>query len=232
MNFGSLVHKQHVCGNCVTACRSVHLCCDGVPVCVAGSLYASCAHGGYGTRTFFAKCISLCPSCMVSAASHSFCDFSLVTGRICVVNNDGGVLIDQYVQPQEKVTDYRTFVSGIEPKHLKHGAVSLSEAQKMVAQILTGRILVGHSVHHDLQVNYLPHLCHVLSGMHKHAMTRIGTLFSNPSNWSVYRASTVQNKSGILTFVSSALRCCSWNAISHNAESMSAWSLLYDLLTP
>jgi len=30
MNFGSLVHKQHVCGNCVTACRSVHLCCDGV----------------------------------------------------------------------------------------------------------------------------------------------------------------------------------------------------------
>lgn len=69
-----------------------------------------------------------------------------------MVNNDGGVLIDQYVQPQEKVTDYRTFVSGIEPKHLREGAVSLSEAQKLVAQILTGRILVGHSVHHDLQV--------------------------------------------------------------------------------
>jgi len=85
-----------------------------------------------------------------------------------VVNNDGGVLIDQYVQPQEKITDYRTFVSGIEPKHLKDGAVSLSEAQKMVAQILTGRILVGHSVHHDLQVNCLPHLCQVLSGLHKH----------------------------------------------------------------
>ena len=81
---------------------------------------------------------------------------SLVAGRICVVNNDGGVLIDQYVQPQEKVTDYRTFVSGIEPKHLKDGAVSLSKAQKMVAQILTGRILVGHSVHHDLKVRCLP----------------------------------------------------------------------------
>ncbi|KAL0035336.1 hypothetical protein WJX77_001594 [Trebouxia sp. C0004] len=77
--------------------------------------------------------------------------------RICMVNNDGGVLIDQYVQPQEKVTDYRTFVSGIEPKHLKDGAVSLSEAQKMVAQILTGRILVGHSVHHDLQALLLSH---------------------------------------------------------------------------
>lgn len=77
--------------------------------------------------------------------------------RICMVNNDGGVLIDQYVQPQEKVTDYRTFVSGIEPKHLKDGAVSLSEAQKMVTQILTGRILVGHSVHHDLQALLLSH---------------------------------------------------------------------------
>lgn len=74
--------------------------------------------------------------------------------RVCMVNNDGGVLIDQYVQPQEKVTDYRTFVSGIEPKHLKQGAVSLSDAQKMVANILTGRILVGHAVHHDLQVTF------------------------------------------------------------------------------
>ena len=70
-----------------------------------------------------------------------------------MVNNDGGVLLDQYVRPAEKVTDYRTFVSGIEPAHLKEGAVSLSEAQKQVAQVLTGRILVGHAVHHDLQVN-------------------------------------------------------------------------------
>lgn len=77
--------------------------------------------------------------------------------------------MDQYVQPQEKVTDYRTFVSGIEPKHLKDGAVSLSEAQKMVAQILTGRILVGHSVHHDLKVRFLRVLILLLSGMHKHA---------------------------------------------------------------
>ena len=70
-----------------------------------------------------------------------------------MVNNDGGVLLDQYVQPQEQVTDYRTYVSGIQPRHLKEEAVSLSEAQKAVAQILTGRILVGHAVHHDLQVS-------------------------------------------------------------------------------
>jgi len=120
------------------------------------AFYIICAHSGCGTPPIFAHRTSLCLLCKLPATSHSFCDFSLVTGRICMVNNDGGVLIDQYVQPQEKVTDYRTFVSGIEPKHLKDGAVSLSEAQKMVAQILTGRILVGHSVHHDLQVRFLP----------------------------------------------------------------------------
>lgn len=72
-----------------------------------------------------------------------------------MVNNDGGLLLDRYVRPAEKVTDYRTFVSGIEPIHLKEGAVTLSEAQKQVAQILTGRVLVGHAVHHDLQVNHI-----------------------------------------------------------------------------
>ena len=76
-----------------------------------------------------------------------------------MVNNVGGVLLDQYVRPAEKVTDYRTFVSGIEPAHLKEGAVSLSEAQQQVAQILTDRILVGHAVHHDLQVCYAFSLC-------------------------------------------------------------------------
>lgn len=72
--------------------------------------------------------------------------------RVCMVNNDGGVLLDHYVRPAEKVTDYRTFVSGIEPVHLKEGAISLSQAQKQVAQMLTDRVLVGHAVHHDLQV--------------------------------------------------------------------------------
>lgn len=71
-----------------------------------------------------------------------------------MVNNDGAVLLDQYVRPAEKVTDYRTFVSGIEPAHLIEGALGLAEAQKQVAHILTGRILIGHAVHHDLQVGF------------------------------------------------------------------------------
>ena len=68
------------------------------------------------------------------------------------MNNDGSVLMDEYVQPQEAVTDYRTTVSGILPSHLKEGAISMQQAQQEVASVLKGRILVGHSVHHDLQV--------------------------------------------------------------------------------
>ena len=73
-----------------------------------------------------------------------------------MVNSDGSVLMDEYVQPQEAVTDYRTAVSGILPSHLKEGAISMQEAQQQVANVLKGRILVGHSVHHDLQVCVLP----------------------------------------------------------------------------
>lgn len=70
-----------------------------------------------------------------------------------MVNNDGSVLMDEYVQPQEPVTDYRTAVSGILPSHVKEGAISMQQAQQEVASVLKGRILVGHSVHHDLQVS-------------------------------------------------------------------------------
>lgn len=72
-----------------------------------------------------------------------------------MVNNDGSVLMDEYVQPQEAVTDYRTAVSGILPSQLKAGAVGLQQAQQQVTEILKGRILVGHAVHHDLQVGIL-----------------------------------------------------------------------------
>lgn len=41
--------------------------------------------------------------------------------RVSLVNYHGAVLLDTYVKPMERVTDYRTFVSGIEPKHLKDG---------------------------------------------------------------------------------------------------------------
>lgn len=41
--------------------------------------------------------------------------------RVSLVNYNGAVLMDDFVKPQERVTDFRTAVSGITPKHLVNG---------------------------------------------------------------------------------------------------------------
>lgn len=76
--------------------------------------------------------------------------------RVSIVNYFGHVILDEYVKPAEKVTDFRTWVSGITPHHLKD-AISFKEAQQRVSDILKNRILVGHAVHHDLESLFLSH---------------------------------------------------------------------------
>jgi hypothetical protein len=41
--------------------------------------------------------------------------------RVSLVNFNGTLLMDEYVKPLERVTDFRTAVSGITPKHLHSG---------------------------------------------------------------------------------------------------------------
>ncbi|KAI9475352.1 ribonuclease H-like domain-containing protein [Zychaea mexicana] len=76
--------------------------------------------------------------------------------RVSLVNFHGAVLLDSYVKPMDRVTDYRTFVSGIKPEHLKD-AMSFREAQQKVNDIIQDRILVGHAVQNDLSVLMLTH---------------------------------------------------------------------------
>ncbi|KAH8556597.1 RNA exonuclease 4 [Umbelopsis sp. PMI_123] len=76
--------------------------------------------------------------------------------RVSLVNYNGAVLMDDFVKPQERVTDFRTSVSGITPKHLVN-AISFKEAQKKVADIIKDRILVGHAVYNDLKALMLDH---------------------------------------------------------------------------
>jgi RNA exonuclease 4 len=78
--------------------------------------------------------------------------------RVSIVNYNGAVLLDCYVKPQEKVTDYRTHVSGIEPKHLESDeSLTFKEAQFKTEAIIRNRILVGHAVYNDLQALILSH---------------------------------------------------------------------------
>ena len=41
-----------------------------------------------------------------------------VLARVSIVNHFGHCIYDKYVKPREKVTDYRTAVSGIRPEDI------------------------------------------------------------------------------------------------------------------
>ncbi|VDL85434.1 unnamed protein product [Schistocephalus solidus] len=79
--------------------------------------------------------------------------------RVSIVNQFGHLLMDEYVRPKERITDYRTAVSGITPAHMRPGgpAKDFDSVHQRVAELCKGRILVGHAVHNDLKVLMLSH---------------------------------------------------------------------------
>ncbi|KAB5532649.1 ribonuclease H-like domain-containing protein [Coniochaeta sp. 2T2.1] len=79
-----------------------------------------------------------------------------VLARVSIVDFHGKQVYDSYVRPKERVTDWRTHVSGIAPKHM-YGAREFDEVQRDVAALMKGRILVGHDIRHDLAALLLEH---------------------------------------------------------------------------
>lgn len=47
--------------------------------------------------------------------------------RVSMVNYYGALVMDEFVRPEEKVTDWRTWVSGIRPKDMQDGELALFE---------------------------------------------------------------------------------------------------------
>lgn len=45
--------------------------------------------------------------------------------RVSIVNYHGAVMLDRFVRPREKVTDYRTWVSGVREEDLRNGESSV-----------------------------------------------------------------------------------------------------------
>jgi len=75
--------------------------------------------------------------------------------RVSIVNYNGAVLMDKYVIPDcHKITNYRTWVSGVSPENLKleNGAIKYAQAKKEAHAILKDKIIVGHSLSHDFAV--------------------------------------------------------------------------------
>ena len=76
--------------------------------------------------------------------------------RVSLVNYHGHQFYDSFVLPKEPVTDYRTFVSGITSELLKT-ARTLETVQADVANLLDGKILIGHAIKNDLAALLLGH---------------------------------------------------------------------------
>lgn len=91
---------------------------------------------------------------MVGVGPNPDRDSSLA--RVSAVNFNGEQVYDSYVKQKEFVTDWRTHVSGILPKHMA-SARTLEQVQADVAGLLDGNILVGHSVRNDLDALKLGH---------------------------------------------------------------------------
>lgn len=79
-----------------------------------------------------------------------------ILARVSIVNSFGHPVYDKFVKPTEKVTDYRTAVSGVRPEDLKNGE-DFKIVQKEVCDIVDGRTLVGHALKNDLKVLFIGH---------------------------------------------------------------------------
>lgn len=79
-----------------------------------------------------------------------------ILARVSIVNWHGAVLLDTFVKPREKVTDYRTWVSGVRRENL-HDAPNFESVQTEVAKLIKGRVLVGHAIQNDLKALLLSH---------------------------------------------------------------------------
>jgi RNA exonuclease 4 len=77
--------------------------------------------------------------------------------RVTLIAWNGDIIMDEYVQQQEEVTDYRTFVSGITPEMLQDARMDYDACRQHVLALLEGKLLVGHGLKNDLRVLGITH---------------------------------------------------------------------------
>lgn len=89
--------------------------------------------------------------------------------RVSVVDFHGRQVYDSFVRSQEKVTDWRTPVSGIMARDMRF-ARDFSVVQGEIAKLLQDeRILIGHDLKHDLDALKLSHPPRDIRDTAKHA---------------------------------------------------------------
>jgi RNA exonuclease 4 len=79
-----------------------------------------------------------------------------ILAQVSIVNESGNVVYTSYAAPTRKVTDYRTRVSGILPRHVEN-APSFAVVRDAVKKILEGKTVVGHALENDFEALQLKH---------------------------------------------------------------------------
>ncbi|XP_022127119.1 RNA exonuclease 4 [Pieris rapae] len=69
--------------------------------------------------------------------------------RVSLVDEDLRVIMDEYVKPTHPVSDYRTWISGIQPGY-ERNAKPKSEVINRLGNIINGNVLVGFDIQKDL----------------------------------------------------------------------------------
>ena len=80
--------------------------------------------------------------------------------RVSMTDWDHAVLLDTFVQVPDRVTDFRTHVSGVRAADIKaknDAAMELHACRLKVGEMLRDKILVGHALKNDLSALMLDH---------------------------------------------------------------------------
>lgn len=78
--------------------------------------------------------------------------------QVCVINEYGNTVYLSYSRAYKTVTDYRTHVSGILPRHVEgSSAREFADVKRDVAELIKGRIVVGHALENDFSALQLHH---------------------------------------------------------------------------
>jgi RNA exonuclease 4 len=119
---------------------------------------AAAAASATSTTMYYPEHLCLAMDCeMVGVGPHHIS----VLARVSIVNFAGEIVYDSFVKVEEKVTDYRTAVSGIRPEDL-HNGVPYGKCRSQVRVILAGKLLIGHGLQNDLAVLNLRHPAHMI----------------------------------------------------------------------
>lgn len=80
-----------------------------------------------------------------------------VLAHVVLVNWNGHEIYNSYVKPPAPVTNYRTQYSGIVAGNLETKGRPFKRVQAEVANLIRGKIVVGHGLANDFKSLHLPH---------------------------------------------------------------------------